>query len=108
MSGREVVLTGRIKPDGNLELDGSPGLPEGPVRVVLSSLVPKSGAEGFLALLDEFEARGRDRNVPRRTAEEIDAAVEEFRQAFTREFEETEALQVEIWKRREAAGFPQR
>jgi len=103
MSRAQVVLTGRIRSDGNLELDRRPGLPEGPVRVTLDSVEPLPAREDTLEVLNRIVAARKARNAPTRTAAEIDAAVDEFRADFEREFQETENLQIEIRKRREQA-----
>ena len=101
MAQAEVVLTGRVGADGSLRLDRRLDLPEGPVRVAVQPLAPEPPREDALAVLEGIVARRRARGAPTRTAAEIDAAVDEFRAEFEREFEETEALQTEIRKLRE-------
>ena len=103
MSRAQVLLTGRIRSDGNLALDRRPGLPEGPVRVLVSSLAPEPERKNTLDLLEEIVARRRAEGAPVRTAAEIDAAVDEFRAGFEREVQETENLQTEIRESTEQA-----
>jgi len=48
MATTEVVLGGAVTVDGELVLDGKPGLPPGRVEVVLRPVAPVAGSEGGL------------------------------------------------------------
>ncbi len=80
MNRNQVVVHGRLKPDGTLELDSKPPLPEGPVEIVIRS-VPElqPDAENWWEYLQrarsELEAAGHRF----RTREEIDAEIEQVR-----------------------------
>jgi len=80
MNRNQVVVHGRLKPDGTLELDAKPPLPEGPVEIVIRSVPgPQPGAENWWGYLQrarsELEAAGHRF----RTREEIDTEIEELR-----------------------------
>jgi len=80
MNRNQVVVHGRLRPDGTLELDSRPPLPEGPVEIVIRSVPgPQPGAENWWGYLQrarsELEAAGHRF----RTREEIDTQIEELR-----------------------------
>ncbi len=80
MNQNHVVLHGRLKPDGTLELDAKPPLPEGPVEILIRSVPePQSSAENWWQYLQrarsELEAGGHRFRTP----EEIDAEIAELR-----------------------------
>jgi hypothetical protein len=81
MSASTVVVRGRVKPDGTLELEGTPELPIGPVEVVVRALPQPSTTEGMdwwqyiQAARKELEAM----NYPFMNEQEVSAWVEELR-----------------------------
>src|SRR4051812_48703892 len=47
MTPKHAVVTGTLQPNGTLALDEMPGLPTGPVQVIVSSAAPpQAGAQG--------------------------------------------------------------
>ena len=76
----EVVLQGRLNPDGTLDLNAKPALPVGAVEVTIRSLVqPQVASEDWWQYLQrarsELEAAGHRF----RTKEEIDSEIEHLR-----------------------------
>ena len=78
MSLNEVVVEGTLKPDGTLELDQTPNLSPGRVKVILQPV--RAGAPGQRGLADVIDEIRRDqqaRGFQGRSAEEIEAGLRE-------------------------------
>jgi hypothetical protein len=80
MSPTQVVVRGTLKPDGTLELEERPGLPAGPVEVIVRSLPEaRAGAEDWWQYLQraraELEALGHRFS----TGQEVNAYIEDLR-----------------------------
>ena len=57
MSANPVVVKGVVKPDGTLELEDHPGLPVGPVEVVVRALPsPPAPEEGWWPCMQRIRA----------------------------------------------------
>jgi len=80
MNGNQIVLHGRLKPDGTLELDSKPPLPEGPVEILIRSVArPQPGAENWWGYLQRARSDLEAAGHRFRTPAEIDAEIEELR-----------------------------
>jgi hypothetical protein len=95
MSSPKVEIEGTLERDGIIRLDRKPDLPVGRVRVVIERLPYDPEKDPFMitirAIREAQKARG---HVPR-TREEIDAEIEEGRQAAEEEMQEIEKLYEE-------------
>jgi hypothetical protein len=80
MSSDPVVVHGRIRPDGTLELSQPVGLPPGEVQVTVAA-VPEATApkEDTGTLMERIRAAQRARGYRPRTREEIDAQIDAIR-----------------------------
>jgi hypothetical protein len=85
MSLSEVVLEGTLKPDGTLELDQKPSLSPGRVKVILqpASAAPP-GRRGLADVIDEIRRGHQARGFPGRSAEEIEAGLQEGEEEYER------------------------
>ncbi len=80
MSSPEIVVQGRVTADGRLELDTQPGVPAGPVEVVIRSLAASHGVEeDWWQYLQRARAELEAAGHRFRTKQEIDADIEELR-----------------------------
>ena len=81
MSVGQVVLHGRVLPDGTLELNQPVGLPPGEVQVTVEPApVATSPKEDLLAVMSRIRAAQDARGYQPRTREEIDAGIETLRE----------------------------
>ncbi len=79
MSDPEVIVRGRLTAEGTLKLDAQPGLPAGPVEVVIRPLSSEGGAADWWEYLQRARAELEAAGYPFRTKEEIDAEIESLR-----------------------------
>ncbi len=80
MSAGPVVVYGRIRPDGTLELNQTVGLPPGEVQVTVQAVSRESSPkEDLLTLMERIWAAQRARGFQPRSREEIDAEIESIR-----------------------------
>lgn len=90
--GKQVVVNGELKPDGSLELEQTPALPAGRVRVTVESMAEPSRPERFWAMMGaiwaDLSANGR---TPR-TREAIDAEINALRDEADEELRAVERL----------------
>lgn len=78
MSLTETVIDGMLNPDGTLELDEKPNLPPGRVKVILQpAQVGSCPQRGLADVIDEISRGQRTRGFPGRSAEQIDAGLQE-------------------------------
>jgi hypothetical protein len=97
-----VVVTGVVRPDGTLELEGKVPLPAGRVQVTVQPLPELPADDPFWqrmqAIWNEQKARG---HVPR-SAEEVEAERAAVRDEWEERQQEIERLQAEARTAREA------
>ena len=74
MSVQQIVIQGRIRPGGTLEVDQKVDLPPGPVSVTLQT-VPATTRKPTLEVLEEIWAQRKARGMVGRSREEIDAEI---------------------------------
>jgi hypothetical protein len=76
----EVIVQGRVGPDGTLRMDTHPPLPTGPVEVVIRVLpADKKGGEDWWQYLQRARAELEAAGHRFRSKEEIDADIENLR-----------------------------
>jgi hypothetical protein len=90
-------MSGTVRPDGTLELDGKTSLPPGRVQVTLS-IVPEasSAKEDTWTVLERIWKENEVLGLKPRTAEEIDAYINGLRDELEEHAIQIEALQEEI------------
>lgn len=107
MSANAVEVQGTLREDGTLVLDRRPDLPPGRVKVTVQRVPPAEGEKPLLEFLKEIHAAQALRGHVPRSAEEIDAYLEDSRAEGERE-QLIERIQEECRrereKRREAEG----
>jgi hypothetical protein len=105
MSSDQVVVHGRIRPDGTLELSQPVGLPPGEVQVTVAA-VPEATMpnEDLGTLMERIWAGQRARGYQPRTREEIDAELNQMRDEAEEEMLEIERLQEECERQRRLDG----
>ncbi|GEM_PF-817260 len=88
MSLDEAGTEGTLKPDGTLELDQMPSLSPGRVKVILQS-VPANGQRqlGLAEVIDEIRQSQQARGFQDRSAEEIEAAMQEGEQDYEKKMQ---------------------
>lgn len=107
MSVKQIEMTGTVRPDGVLELDGPVALGPGRVTVTVRPVqeqqpeLPKDDPfwQMMRSIWDGQQARG---HIPR-SAEEIDAEVRESREGWDERQRGIEQLQEESRRSREQA-----
>jgi hypothetical protein len=78
MGPGEVVIEGTLKLDGTLELDQKPRLAPGRVKVILQPAAAGTPPQrGLAGVIDEIRQRQHARGFEGRSAEEIEAALNE-------------------------------
>ena len=90
MSLDEVIIEGTLKPDGTLDLDQKPGLSPGRVRVILqpaSANPPRQ--RGLADVIDEIRQGQQARGFQGRSAEEIEAGLQEGEEEHERRMQAT-------------------
>ena len=101
MSAGPVVVHGRIRPDGTLELNQPVGLPPGEVQVTVEPLAGESSPKEDLGtLMERIWAAQRARGYQPRTREEIDADLNQMRDEAEEEMLEIERLHEECQRAR--------
>jgi hypothetical protein len=80
MQDGELVIHGQVTSDGVLTLDAHPGLPVGPVEVVIRPMSPAvPGADNWWQCLQQARAELERAGHRFRSKEEIDADIESLR-----------------------------
>jgi len=92
MGTNEVVVNGRLNPDGTLELDQKVALPPGPVHVTVHAASSPSGGEETRAVLERIWAERKARGIQARTREEIDAQIDALRDESEQEVRDIERM----------------
>ena len=105
MNATHLVMSGTVRPDGTLELDGNTNLPPGRVRVTLT-VVPESSEpkEDTWTVLERIWEERKALGMPSRTREEIDAEINALRDELEERMDEIEALHEEGRRARENCG----
>ena len=77
------TLRGRVTDDHRLEVELPPDTPAGEVEVTVTVRPTTGSREGYLALLEKWKSQPL--TGPRRSREEIDAALREMRDEWDRD-----------------------
>jgi hypothetical protein len=102
MNAIPLEMSGVIKPDGTLELEGRTTLPPGRVRVTLTvTPEPSEQREDTWTVLERIWKENEARGANPRTREEIDAEVNALRDELEEHANQIEALQEEAQRARE-------
>jgi hypothetical protein len=104
MSENTVVMQGLVKPDGTLELEGKVPLPAGRVSLTLQPMPYSQETDPFFEMLRGIWAAREQAGLRPRSREEIDAQIQEIRDAFDDGVEEVGRRQEEGRRRREEAA----
>jgi hypothetical protein len=91
LSTQQVVIHGRIRPDGTLQVEERVNLPPGPVSVTVQSMHAPSG-KPTLQVLEEIWADRAARGIVGRSKEEIDTEIAATREEDERRIREIEAI----------------
>ena len=104
MAAEGIVVHGLVLPDGTLQIQGPVSLPPGPVEVAVrpGAPSPPAGVMDVLARIDAARDSWPD-YVPR-TAEEIDASIQEMREEWAEQSRQIEDLQEDCRRAREASS----
>jgi len=91
MSTQQVVISGRIRSDGTLQVDERVNLPPGPVSVTVQtvSATGKPTLQVLKEIWDEREARG----LVGRSKADVDAEIAAMRQEDERRMREIEGIE---------------
>jgi hypothetical protein len=103
MIPEHVRVQGVLKSDGTLELDESPQMAPGRVRVELTREISSDpeAADSVWSVLEGIRKKREAEGVPRRTAEEIDAEINALRNEFEDRLEEIDRMREGFRKRAE-------
>lgn len=104
MSTNAVVIQGRVKPDGTLELEGKVPLPAGRVSVTLQPVPYSQETDPLFVMLREIRAARQQAGLMPRSREEVDADIQRIRDEAAEEVAEVGRLQEECRRLREAAA----
>jgi hypothetical protein len=102
MSLHEVTLEGTLKQDGKLELDQTPNLPQGRVKVIIQAGSPRRPDGGWWQYLQQARRELEAMNYPTMTESEVQSHIEWLRGDNDR-IEEV-YREMEEQRRREQAG----
>jgi hypothetical protein len=103
MNATQLVMSGTIRPDGTLELEGKTNLPPGRVRVTLNIVPEQPGQrEDVLTVLQRIHAEQKARGMKPRSAAEIDAYINALRDELEEHANQIEAIQEEAQRARES------
>jgi hypothetical protein len=100
MSSDQVVVPGRLNPDGTIEVTQRIDLPPGDVRVTVQAVSGGPPKESVWKVLERIWSAQRARGFRARTREEIDAELNQMRDEAEEEMMEIERLQEELERRR--------
>jgi hypothetical protein len=101
METPHLTVDGLITSDGFLHVDSRINLPPGPVHVTIEKPEPPAGREDTWSVLQAIWASRKARGAIARTKEEIDAAIDEMRNADEDRMREIERLHEEAHRQRE-------
>ena len=90
MSTQQVVVHGRIRPDGTLQVEEKVNLPPGPVNITVEAAA--AARKGTLQVLEEIWAEREARGIVGRSKEEIDAEINAMRDEDEERMREIEEL----------------
>ena len=103
MSTTAIVVEGRVRPDGTLEVTEKVSLPAGPVHVTVQPVDQLVQPDRFWKMMESIWADHRASGRPPRTREEIDAEIAAMRDEAEDEMQSVERLQEQL---RKARGNP--
>jgi hypothetical protein len=106
MNSVEVVVEGRVQPDGTLEVTQKVNLPAGPVSITVQSIVEPVQPDRFWKMMELIWADRRASSRPPRTREEMDAEIGALHDEAEDEVSAVERLQDECRRAREQAQGP--
>jgi hypothetical protein len=92
MSNPPIVLHGRIRPDGTVQIDERVNLPPGPIQVTVEASRGTSAGEDTQSVLKQIRARRLARGAAARSKEEIDAEINAMRDEDEQRMREIEAI----------------
>jgi hypothetical protein len=104
MSATGIVVEGRVRPDGTLEVSEKVNLPAGPVHVTVQPVDQLVQPDRFWGMMESIWADHRVCGRPARTREEIDAEIAALRDEAEDEMQAVERLQEELRKARGTLG----
>jgi len=91
MNTEQVVVRGRIRADGSLEVDEKVNLPPGPVSVTVEAALP-ARRKPTLQVLHEIWAERESLGLTGRSKQEIDAEINAMREEDAARIREIEEL----------------
>ncbi len=103
MRATGIVVEGRVRPDGTLEVTEKVNLAAGPVHVTVKPVDQLVQPDRFWQMMESIWADHRVNGRPPRTREEIDAEIAALRDEAEDEMQAVERLQDEL---RKARGNP--
>jgi hypothetical protein len=106
MSRMQVELTGFLRPDGTLVLDGKPDLPPGRVRVIVEHLVDIPADDPFFQTLQQIWSHRQEAGLVPRAVEDVEAQRRALRTEADNEVAEAGHLQEESRALRPEATGP--
>lgn len=92
MSNQQIVLHGRIRPDGTLQIDERIDLPPGPIQVTVEARPEMQGGEDTRSVLEQIRGRRLTRGAVTRSKEQIDAEINAMRDEDEQRMREIEAI----------------
>jgi hypothetical protein len=101
MEVTHLTVDGLITSDGFLHVDSRINLPPGPVHVTIEKPEQPAGREDTWSVLQAIWAARKERGTVARTKEEIDAEIDEMRDADEEPMREIERLHEEAYQQRE-------
>jgi len=100
MNPDQIVMQGRVTPDGALELDERLTLPPGPVQVTVQVTPVEPGPEDTWAVLERIWAERERRGIEGRSKPQIDAQINAIRDQSEDRMREIERTYEEAHRQR--------
>lgn len=92
----DAMVTGRVRADGTLELDGAVPLEPGPVCVIVQRYRQGRAGDDTRSVLQRIRRQRQVSGAVARTKEEIDAQIDALRHESEAEFREVERIHAQI------------
>ena len=92
----DAMVTGRVRADGTLELDGAVPLEPGPVCVIVQRYRQVRSGGDTRSVLERIRRRRQSAGIRARTKEEIDAQIDALRDESESELREVERIHEQI------------
>lgn len=96
MNATAIVVEGRVRADGTLELTEKVNLPAGPVHVIVQPVEEPVSPDRFWKMMESIWADHRASGRRPRTREEIDIEIATLRDEADEEMQAVERLQEEL------------